>query len=650
MTKKFVILTFVACAVIAILVTHEVILEARQQPAGLIAAASPAPQAGRGARGGAAQPAAAPQAPQQAGQRGGRGAEPAAAGGAVAGVTTAPLGWLLGPTGKVSNPTPWVHPLAPGTDTYYLSQHQGEEPPDEFLSNPDREFDWHDLKSWQWPAVIRSFQILGNRAVAPGQTVQFECVLEDFTGTQNGCSIGYYSPLGRIQTMNGRLQPTVPGGNVMRGSVTIPRTAVPGTWRATQLGVSNGGRSGKIYWADTHPAGKDLDIEVLSVNNDRDVDVTAPAVEWVRMNQLGQPESAIRTQSIRDTIPVFAKITDDRSGVAGARVKVQGPQSACLAPTSGLPSTGPMGVTNPNPCRYLEFELQPMVGKPGIYGAFVNVPQWWQGGEYVVYSMIPRDKAGVDKSMMYTTAPAMKYAKINLTSDAASVDTTPPQLHSVWLSQTSARLGEPVTVNAIISDDKSGVAAVNIQFNPIPSYTSRAAATLKPVESSGLTRGGAVNTNLWTGTLQTDDLMEPGEWRLERITGQDNAENKMDYVSEYNPDLDVRMTFTGGKNLFEAYKNMKKGAVSAAPGAAPAAGTPPAGPGYGAPSATPARAGASANIGVYDPIQHVITLPTGVVIQLAPGATPDPSTGKIRRLDMIPPHPARGACLNCHEP
>ncbi|MBI4471387.1 MAG: hypothetical protein HY646_01890, partial [Acidobacteria bacterium] len=313
MTRRMSVFVFVLCAIVLIACMGEVTMALQR--------GGPPGQAGRGGPPGAA-PAAA-----QGGQRG----APASPASGSAGITTAPLGWLIGTTGEVSKPTPWADPLAPATDTYYLDLPQGEEPPDEFLSNPDHEFDWRDLKSWNYPAVIRSFQILGNRRVAPGQTVQFECIVQDFSGTQNGCSIGYYSPLGRVQTMNGRLSPVVEGGNIMRGSLTIPRHATPGTWRAVQLGAGNETRSGKVYWADTHPAGKNLDIEVLSVNNDRDVDITAPVVEWVKMTMLDQPEGTIRSQPITDSIPIFARMTDDKSGVAGARVKIQGPQSACLA-------------------------------------------------------------------------------------------------------------------------------------------------------------------------------------------------------------------------------------------------------------------------------------------------------------------------------
>ncbi len=580
-------------------------------------------------------------------------AAPAAPAAAVnaSGVTNGPLSMILGPVGKVSNPTPWAESKAPSTDTYYLDIPMPEWPPDEFISNPDREYDWHSLKGWHFVPVIKSVKILGNRVVKPGDTVQFECIVEDLTGTQQGCGVGYYGPHGRRSSMSVRMTPTVPGSYIMRGSLTVPAFAEPGTWRATEINSGNDTRHSKVYWADVHPAAQDLDIEVLpDGRGGAAVDVIPPEVQWVRMNMLDQPETAIRTQSLDQPIPIFAHITDNKSGVGGARVKLMGPASICDAPTAGIPVSGPAAGINKNPCRYIEADLQRIVGKDDVYGAFLSIPKWWQPGEYKVYTLAARDKAGKELMLVYTTSPSMKNSKIILTNDAANLDVTPPTLFSVWVDRPSARLGEAVTVNAIVVDDKSGVGTVSLAFAPTPSFIDRVRVVLKPVKAEGdaglqIQKAGLdINSNLWTGTVQTSDWFEPGDWKIDRIVARDNADNYMDIIPEYHPEIDVKINFTGGRNLRDLMTNAKRG--SAVNIAAPAMASPAPSAGGGSAMAAPARA----SNGSFNPVTNQITLTNGRVVDLVPGAQPDPTTGKIRRVDMIPPHPPRGSCLNCHEP
>lgn len=588
-------------------------------------------------------------------------AAPAAGGGGAApsgAVTNGPLSMILGPVGKVSNPTPWGLSKAPTTDTYYYDIPIEEWPPDEFISNPDREFDWHTLKGWHFVPTIKSVKILGNRVVQPGGSIQFECIVEDITGTQSGCGVGYYGPHGRRSSMSVRMTPTTPGGYIMRGTLQVPPNAEPGTWRATEVNSGNDTRHSKVYWADVHPVMQNLDVEVLpDGRGGATVDVIPPQVEWVRMNMLDQPETAIRTQKLSDAIPIYAKITDNKSGASGGRVKMMGPTAVCDLPTAGIPVSGPAAGINKNPCRYIEVDLQKVVGQADVWGALISVPQWWQPGEYKVYTMFARDKAGKEAQLVYTTSPSLKNARINLTNDPGNVDVTPPTLFSVWVDKTTARLGEPVTVSAILTDDKSGVGSVGISFAPIPSFIDRVSVVLKPIKAEGdgtqVRKAGLdINSNLWTGTVQTTDMFEPGDWRIDRIVARDNADNYMDIIPEYHPEIDVKINYTGGKNLHEMLMNAKKGiATNIAPGtAAPAGG--------GEMAAAAPRAAGSASItvngvavnGAYNAASNQITLTNGRVIDLIPGAQPDPATGKIRRIDMIPPHPPRGACLNCHEP
>lgn len=542
----------------------------------------------------------------------GRGAPPPAA--APAGVSaqaTGPLSLILGPVGDVRQ-TNWGNAKAPTTDSYYLVEPPEEWMPDEFQSNPDREFDWHNLKGWHFVPNIKKVTLIGNRKVKPGDSVQFEGIVEDITGTQNRVGFSYYGPKGRRTTLRVQLRPVTPGSNVMRGSLLIEPWVEPGFYRATEFTAENDTRHSKAFWPDFHPGLQGLDFEVAANPN---ADVIPPTVEWIKLNKIDAPMGQIRTQRVQDPIPIYAKITDNKSGVEKVTIRLETPGG-----------------------HFIESALNKVVGHPDVYGAVLSVPKWWEGGEYKVMSMWVDDRAHQENMLMASTSPVLRGAKIITTQDPEMIDKTPPELFSVWVEKTSARLGEPVRVNAIITDDKSGVGTIAVMFSPRPSYIDRVRVHLKPVEPASVVQksGLDINANLWTGTLDTSPWLEPGEWAIDRITARDNADNYLDLLPEYTPEIaDVKINYTGGVNLREQLSNQKKGIAT------PIATGP-------APAAAPAAAAAARPAG--GAMTNEVTLPNGKVVQVQPGAAPDPVTGKIRRVDMIPPHPPRGACLNCHEP
>ncbi len=547
-------------------------------------------------RRGALQPAAAAQqqqAPERIANRYREGANPS--GIATPGLPSVagPLGMIMGPTDEVRNVRGEGFPQAPGTDTYYSTDAVNpimdpmDWPVDEFISNPDREFSWRDLKSWHYVPIIKSATILGKRRIQAGESISFEAVTEDLTGTASRMSMRYFGPHGRRTTTGASLSPVSPGSPIMRGSIKTNEWQEPGVYYLTYASAGNSSRGSKIFHSDHHPGLRGLEIEVLPNTN---VDVIAPTVHWVKVNTLNAPADEIRTQAVGRPLPVFAKVTDNKSGVSSVRVRFNTPDG-----------------------KFIEAALNKVVGQEDVYGAMLTIPEWWGGGEYELLSMWVSDRAGKTAHLFRTTHPLLENAIVNMTQDEAKRDTQPPTLFSVWVDQTEARLGEPVTVNAIITDDMSGVGTFAVNFTPVPSYINRSRVHLKPVPRPDVIQkaGLDVSQNLWRGTITTDEWMEPGEWKIDRIMARDNADNYLDLLPEYVPEIDtVRVTFTGGSQLREQMKRNRAGQASAGSGGGMAA----VGAGRAAATAPPATA------------------------------------GKIRRVDMIPPHPPRGACLNCHEP
>jgi hypothetical protein len=343
-------------------------------------------------------------------------------------------------------------------------------------------------------------------------------------------------------------------------------------------------RHSKGYYVEHHPALQNLEFEVAP---SLDADVMPPDIEWVKINTLEAPLEQVRTQTVQEAIPVFAKVTDNKSGVNTVTVRIQKPG------------------TN----RFIESRLSRILGQKDIFGSLLTIPQWWEGGEYQMTTIWASDVAGQDAFALYTTHPSLKHSKVILTQDPARIDNTPPTFFSISVNKPTAKLGEPITVTAVVADDKAGVGSVAIGFAPHPSYIDRVRLHLKPQPRPDVIQkpGLDANPNLWTGTLETTAWMEPGEWRIDRIMVRDNADNYVDMLPEYFPEIsDIKINYTGGNNLREQMILMKKnGMITAAPAGA------------------------------------------GPVTTAAPGAARAP--GKIRRIDMTPPHPPRGACLNCHE-
>ncbi len=555
------------------------------------------------------------------GNRGG--AQPAAANPPAGGVTpptSAAMMDFLGPIGKVPVAAPlslgWAG--APTTDTYYLDKDVEDMIPDEFISNPDSEFDWHELKAWHVAPILKSVKLIGNRVVKPGDTVTLEAEMSDPTGTLSGASLSYYhNPNGRRSTITFNFRPISQGSGTLRAILTIPRMAEPGNYRPVRFGMTNEVRSSKAYFSDYHPAmrGQPLDITVLPHEN---FDVMPPRLEWLYVGSMNPPDDRIHTVPISESVGVFAKVTDNKAGVSRVNLRF-----------NKVRSDGKIG-TN----IFQELDLKPLMGQPDVYVGSLRLPDHYEGGEYQLTTVRLEDKNSQEVELYFSTNPWIKKAKFNVVQDPAKVDKTSPKLVSVWIDNPNGTLGEPVTVNAIVLDDKSGVGTVSAVFQAVPSYINNARVILRPIPQSDVIQKSGFNTNtsMYQGQLTTSIYQEPGRWELLRFVARDNADNYLDMLASEHPEFkSVAINYGGGLRIREKLLAAKRGGAVASTTMVPGVSSPAA----SAPAAALAPAATGAQ-GVR-PVQ--------------PG-TPqtDASGNRIRRVDMIPPHPPRGACLNCHEP
>lgn len=241
--------------------------------------------------------------------------------------------------------------------------------------------------------------------------------------------------------------------------------------------------------------------------------------------------------------------------------------------------------------RYSDVTLQPMLDKPNAFVGYFRVNRWYEGGDYWISRVQVKDAAGNERFMFPQSTPFLQAARVTLAQDNA--DMNPPKLITLNLDKENAKPGETIKVSAIVVDDKSGVGEVVATIHS-PSAIDKKRVVLRPKNKPPIMIKPAydVQENILEGTFTIGPDDEPGAWTLKRVVARDLANNYLDMVSTTYPQLEkLQVTFAEVK-----------------------AGT--------APVATPAAA--------------------------EPAAAGQPQ--KIRRVDMTPPHPPRGPCLNCHEP
>lgn len=483
-----------------------------------------------------------------------------------------PLGSLPGPNVE------WGIPQAPGVDHYYLDGKPDEWWPNEFLSNPDPNLDVKDLKGYHFPPFLR-WVTVEKRIVKAGETIKGEALVEDPSEVLPW-GIVFEGPQGRRTTFNFRFRGRKDNPAMFDGELVVPRWTEPGRYLPIDVFMSNSLGHSKGYFPEFHPATRDIALEVLP---NPEADVMAPVVEDFAIGRPGKStiDGVLQSYDIKDPIMVWAKVTDNKSGVRSVTVRM-------LSPTE----------------KFKELELRPWMGKENYWVGYFKIPSHYEGGEYYTSSVYARDNAGMELYTFYRTDPKLKAARFVVRQDRNIVDSTPPELITTWIDKKEGNLGDPVKVSMIIADDLSGVETVVADFAAYPSFADKRRVHLKRVQPNDVLQkpGFNIEQNLWEGTFTTHKMDEPGDWKLVRIFARDAADNLLDLMRSAHPEmLNISVRLNGG------VRNVTAG-----------------GPTSASSTASPERATATA---------------------------PAPTTpAKIRRVDMTPPHPPRGACLNCHEP
>ncbi len=241
--------------------------------------------------------------------------------------------------------------------------------------------------------------------------------------------------------------------------------------------------------------------------------------------------------------------------------------------------------------KYVEVKLQPFFARPGEFIGSFRINPFNVGGEYIARTLSIVDEAGNRKEIFAPTNKLLQAVKFNITQDPKRVDKVAPRLISVAFDKMTAKMGDEIKISAIAVDDNAGVGDVFVDVAASPSFIDKKRVRLSAKARPVLIKPGFdIQDNVFEGSFKTHLLDEPGDWIVTRVFVRDNANNYTDVRATENGDLAAVKVVLGESG-------------SVAPSTSPSAAT-------GAPAGPP----------------------------------------KIRRVDMTPPHPPRGPCLNCHEP
>lgn len=469
---------------------------------------------------------------------------------------------------------------------YYDKLDPGDRKPDQFTwFRDDQVPKSKDMIGQTNSPVLMTDVLCYNHYVKAGDTVRFTAIVDD-ASIVAPTTLGFELPGGRNgrSSVEARFVNTTnhPGVQVLSGEIKVNPWAESGFYKPNFMDTSTEMGMTKSYMHDTN--GGKFKNAWFYVEPNPNADTEHPRITRFSLFDPNQTPAA-KTININDSISIYLKGEDNRSGVVRADVYLEGP-------------AGPRSKR-----KHMIVALE-KTDDPNSFVANFKLNPWYESGDYYVTGVRIQDGAGNSTNMFGATDALAKTARFKVVNQKPDVKA--PELVNFAVSTHTARVGEEVKIRAVVIDDLSGVENVVVRFySPHWIHSKRVFLKRPPKAPVTIKQGMDVETNVFEGVLKLDPLNEPGEWRLSRLSANDNANNYLNLEYEtYVPFKDFKITFASDRKpgpVIGELLNATGGTVNTAPVA-------------------PATAG---------------------------GAQPP---AKIRRVDMIPPHPPRGACLNCHEP
>jgi hypothetical protein len=344
-------------------------------------------------------------------------------------------------------------------------------------------------------------------------------ITDDLAGVAGG-SIEFIGPNNQQSGFAGfvRLAGTALNGTY-RATVTIPRFAQPGIWKATVFLSDLAGNNRSL------PAGT---LQSLGFPTDLTVADTSPDSQPPTLTSASFSPSSIDVSSLDVDVTISLQVTDNLSGATFSPAT-----GGCLfAVTLAAPSGSPVQYLNA-----LDFRLASGTAQNGIWQAVKKMPRYSAAGAWHISSVTLIDLAS---NQIAFNSNQLQAAGLNpaLMVTSSPMDTTSPSLTSLTLTPPlfNTSVGSQ-TVNFTLggADDLSGLSfsptttnCAFIQFG-FTSPSGGQSVFVSPF-STPVNVGGTPLAGTWQFTAFWPQFSEEGTWTLSLFNLKDAVGNQVAYT------------------------------------------------------------------------------------------------------------------------
>jgi hypothetical protein len=188
-------------------------------------------------------------------------------------------------------------------------------------------------------------------------------------------------------------------------------------------------------------------------------------------------------------------------------------------------------LTSPSGKALQGFAQQRELPESNRYISKITMPKDAEEGIWRVNFINMTDNASNSVTLSYAQGGVPQNAVLKVTSSRS--DNTPPTLRNIYLQKRAMHTGEHNLIHIQADDDKSGVRLV-------------AAVFVSPQKFARLGVGCQKGDNeLWTCDFMPPECLDCGEWQLEQVQLQDNANNLATVRSENPLVAQTRINITG---------------------------------------------------------------------------------------------------------
>lgn len=373
-----------------------------------------------------------------------------------------------------------------------------------------------DLTGNQLPPVLTEMRVL-SKEVAPGGEVRAMArVVSPYNKAQSFVSLFYNRELGRAATMYINFKPNEKDDTLFLGRGKLSKYAAPGRYVVGTTIIADKVGDRKAYWADFHTAMQEDDGQPIGfqVTQGDSVDIQAPTL-------------------------VSVEVETDRVRAGGGLIRY----SVLSEDDVSGPTEAETVWVSPSGYHQIRSTMVMVGGQPGLFRGALQIPQWYEGGEWYLMRVSLKDNATNIRYYFNRTEPKMAAATVQVDQEREMVDQTPAKVLAVQFTKTEAKLGEEVGITVLAEDDLSGVRGLE-GYVRSPNGADALKVKLKSLTPE---MGGYVALNrpsklpephIWTGSFTVTDTMEWGEWELVRLGISDAARNFYTYYEGRDPEIE----------------------------------------------------------------------------------------------------------------